>query len=639
MKNIISQRIADFLRNHPPFEWLSSSDLLRLSLDCEVLHLEKNSTLFKEHQPTEPFFYVVREGAIGLFKTIDTTKVPIDVCDEGDLFGLRPFFAENQYAMTAVANEESLIYALPIDIFKPFVAKNDQILQYLLSSFASNTRNPHDKEFPGRLISVNETFESNLVNTPLFQPIRFTQSPVSVIATTSVLEVATLMTRHKIGSILIEQDQLPVGIITDKDLRSKIATGRYPLTASASEIMSAPVITISKATSVAEAQLIFLKNRISHLCVTADGTNASSIIGIITMQDIFMTQANNPAVFLKWIKKATSAEELKEVRNKLTMLIADGLANNTPVLHISKLTAEINNAIIGKAIELGIEEIKKQPPVSFAWLNLGSQGREEQLLITDQDNALVFEEVPETIYEEVKNYFLGLAQIVTRTLNFVGYEYCPADMMASNPKWCLSVSEWKNQFRDWITNPDEHSIMLCSIFFDFDCVYGDKALATAISESIFLDLHGKNLFFAYMGSDALKNPPPLGFFRQVLVEQDGKHKDSFDIKSRALMPLVDAARVLILDKQIPGVNNTTARFEALAKSEPENEELFISCSIAFQDLITFRTREGLKYNNNGRYIQMETLGKADKLKLKNAFKPIQEVQGTLKNRFNLTYFT
>jgi len=403
--------------------------------------------------------------------------------------------------------------------------------------------------------------------------------------------------------------------------------------------MSSPVLTISQETPVAEAQIIFLKNQISHLCITENGRNTSKIIGIITMHDIFITQANNPAVFLKWIKKATTALELKTVRDKLTQLINDGLKNLTPIHHISKIAAEINTAIVSKSIQIALDDVGTAAPVRFAWLNLGSQGRGEQLLITDQDNALVFEDVPEADYENVKTYFLRLSKKVTEILNAVGYEFCPAEMMASNPKWCLSVSEWKQQFHSWISKPDTETIMLCSIFFDFECVYGHEELAKDIAKSIFKDLYQKNLFFAYLGSDALKNPPPLGFFRQLMLEQDGKHKDTFDIKARAIMPLVDAARMLILEKQIAGINNTAARFEALAKAEPENAELFISCAAAFNDLMTFRTQEGLKYNNNGRFIHLEGLGKADKLRLKNAFKPIQEIQSVLKNRFNLTYFS
>ncbi len=639
MKNTISERIADFLKAFPPFEWMQTKDLQQLAQACEIIHLEKEQVLFSMHQNTEPFFYVVREGAIGLFVKADDGLVPIDVCDAGDIFGLRPFFAENQYAMTAKANEESLIYALPITVFKPLVTQNEQILNYLLASFASNTRNPLDKENPGKLLSVSETQNSQAIQVPLFQPIHFTENPFTVKAIASVQEIAELMTKYKIGSVLIEENNRPIGIITDKDLRSKIATGRFPISASAAEIMSAPVLTITKETSVAEAQVIFLQNHISHLCVTLDGTAETEIIGIVTMNDIFITQANNPAVFLKWIKKAKTGLELKAVRDKLTQLIYDGLKNQTPIQHISKITTEINTAIVTQAIAIALEDVGKAAPVPFAWLNLGSQGRGEQLLITDQDNALVFEDVPAADYETVKAYFLSLAKKVTEILNAVGYEFCPAEMMASNPKWCLSVSEWKQQFHNWISKPDTETIMLCSIFFDFECVYGARVLAKDITQSIFQDLYQKNLFFAYMGSDALKNPPPLGFFRQLMLEQDGKHKDTFDIKARAIMPLVDAARMLILEKQIAGINNTAARFEALAKAEPENAELYISCADAFNNLMTFRTQEGLKYNNSGRFIHLESLGKADKLRLKNAFKPIQEVQSVLKNRFNLTYFS
>lgn len=639
MKNTISERIADFLKIFPPFEWMHKKDLQKLAQACEIIHLEKEQLLFSMHQNTEPFFYVVKEGAIGLFIKADNALVPIDICDAGDIFGLRPFFAENQYAMTAMANEESLIYALPISVFKPMVAQNEQILSYLLASFASNTRNPLDKENPGKLLSVSETTAGNQVQVPLFQPINFTQNPITASATTNVQEIAQTMSKHKIGSILITQNELPIGIITDKDLRNKIATGLFPITAKAKEIMSSPVLTISQETSVAEAQIIFLKNQISHLCLTEDGSNKSKIIGIITMHDIFITQANNPAVFLKWIKKATTALELKTVRDKLTQLIKDGLKNQTPIQHISKIAAEINTAIVTKSIEIALDDVGSAAPVRFAWLNLGSQGRGEQLLITDQDNALVFEDVPPADYENVKASFLSISKKVTEILNAVGYEFCPADMMASNPKWCLSVTEWKQQFHSWISKPDTETIMLCSIFFDFECVYGNEELAKDIAKSIFQDLYQKNLFFAYLGSDALKNPPPLGFFRQLMLEQDGKHKDTFDIKARAIMPLVDAARMLILEKQIAGINNTAVRFEALAKAEPENSELFNSCAAAFNDLTTFRTQEGLKYNNNGRFIHLEGLGKADKLRLKNAFKPIQEVQSVLKNRFNLTYFS
>ena len=278
------------------------------------------------------------------------------------------------------------------------------------------------------------------------------------------------------------------------------------------------------------------------------------------------------------------------------------------------------------------------PPVKFSWMAIGSQGRKEQLLFTDQDNAIVFQDVPEADYEATQAYFLELAKLVTKSLNKIGFEYCEADMMASNVEWCKSLTKWKAQFESWILNPDEKAILLASIFFDYTSVYGDKMLVDELSDTIYETLDKTSLFFKFLGRDALKNPPPLGFFKQFLVEENGDQKDLFNIKSRALMPLIDAARLLILSNHIKGINNTSERFEKLAEIEPNNKEMYESCSYAFKALSKFKTKQGLLHNNSGKIIELETLTKEEKLKLKRCFKPIHEIQETLKMRFDLKNF-
>ena len=191
-----------------------------------------------------------------------------------------------------------------------------------------------------------------------------------------------------------------------------------------------------------------LKNNVSHLCVTKDGSVDSDITGIITEHDIVVAQANNPGVLLKQCKRAQKSADLKEVREKLSDLIQHSLDKNVPIQHISSIIAEINLAITSRAIELAIDKMETPPPTQFAWLNIGSQGRKEQLLMTDQDNAIVFEDVAEDKYDTVKKYFIELAENVNKTLSKVGYAYCPAEMMASNPQWCKSVSDWNNQFNN-----------------------------------------------------------------------------------------------------------------------------------------------------------------------------------------------
>jgi len=639
MKNPIAERITDFLKHYPPFSSLEYTKLLEISKSCQVLYLEKNQTLFKINDSTHSFFYVVASGAIGLSVTSDTDDVLIDKCDEGDILGLRPFFAKNNYLMTAKAREESIVYAIPIETFKPYVAANPEVLSFLLESFASNTRNPYDKNHKGKLVSENVIYNDQNAEIQYYQPIKYTENPITASPTDIVKFVAQTMASSKIGSMIIHENRKPIGIVTDKDLRSKIATGLYSIDVTIDKIMSSPVITVADNLSIAEAQIMMLKHNVSHLCVTKDGTNDSEITGIITEHDIVVAQANNPGVLLKQSKRAQKSSDLKEVREKLTDLIQHSLDKNVPINHITSIVGEINLAITKRAIELAIEKIGTPPPAQFAWMNMGSQGRKEQLLLTDQDNAIVFEDVPEDKYDAVKKYFIDLAEKVTKTLNKVGYEYCPAEMMASNPLWCKSVTDWQHQFKGWIIAPGEKGILMCTIFFDYDFVYGNEDLVDAISNTIHEETNDNQLFFAYLGADALKNPPPLGFFRQFLVESDGEHKDTFDLKGRALMPLIDAARILSLSKGIKNVANTISRYSKLAELEPQNASVYEACADAFAELLKFRTEEGLKNENDGRYLNLSELSKLDKVKLKNDFQPINDIQEVIKNRFQLTYFT
>ncbi len=208
-------------------------------------------------------------------------------------------------------------------------------------------------------------------------------------------------------------------------------------------------------------------------------------------------------------------------------------------------------------------------------------------------------------------------------------------MMASNPKWCLSSTEWKNQFNAWITQPTEKAIMMCTIFFDYTLLYGDTNLVSNMTESIFKSIDSFDIFLNFLAKNALLSKPPLSFFRQFVVEHDGENKDQFDLKSRALMPLTDAARVLTLAHNIKDVNNTILRFQDLAEAEPNNKELYLSCIDSFKILLRYRTKQGIKHNDSGRYVGLNNLSKAEKLKLKGCFKPIKDIQDLLSVRYNL----
>ncbi|TVZ13872.1 DUF294 nucleotidyltransferase-like domain-containing protein [Maribacter sp. MAR_2009_72] len=634
MKNLISERVADFIKNYPPFNVLDVKSLYLLAEQVLIIYKEKNSIVFSEDENPHAHFYLVHKGAVTLTNT--TTNTIIDFCDEGDIFGLRPLIANENYKLEAKAHEECILYGIPIEVFRPIAKQNEEVSVFLMESFASNTRNPYSKNQKGQLYGFDVDSDKNKdVNIPDLQLANYSKKLISCSPRTTIQKAAELMTKKHIGSILVVSNELPVGIITDKDLRSKVISGKHPITATVRTIMTSPVITYPKKLTITQAQMAMMKSNISHLVITEDGTVNSKALGIMSKHDVMVSLGDNPAVLVKAIKRTQKVKQIKQLRKSVMILLSGYLEQNIPLGLIAKIISELNDTCIKQVVELSLAKMNEKPPVKFAWLALGSQGRSEQLLHTDQDNALVFENVPEAELPKTTAYFLGLAKRVTKGLNTIGYEYCPADMMASNPKWCLSLQEWNNRLSYWISNPGPNEVLMSSIFFDYSLAYGERDLLDQMSEHIFRTVEKYPIFLVHIANGALQSPSPTGFFRQFVVEQDGQHKDFFDLKSRALRPLIDAARVLILSHSIKGISNTWERYEKLAELEPNNQELYMACSYATKALLKFRTRQGLLHHDSGRFIELEELTKQEKMKLKRTFKAIKEIQELITLRFKV----
>lgn len=552
------------------------------------------------------------------------------------MFGLRPLLANESYKLEAKACEETILYAIPISDFKPLALENKRIGNFLIESFASNTGNPYSIKHRGKL--YGESGDSNQYSSDKIldlQPIKYSTDLITCKKGTKIKTVADKMTKHNISCLLVMKDELPVGIITDKDLRKKVATGLFPITATAKSIMTSPLITYPKGLTLAQSQMAMMKSDISHLVLTEDGTTDTKAVGILSKHDIMVAVGNNPAVLLRAIKRATKYKRLRNIRHGIMNLLQGYLDQNIPLGLVAKIISELNDASTKQVIKIALSKMETEPPVLFTWLSMGSQGRGEQLLNTDQDNAIIFADVPEEQLESTRSYFLALGERISKGLNTIGFEYCPAEMMASNLAWCHSLSEWKKVTQHWIHNPGPDEILLSSIFFDYNVTYGEKALADELSQSIFENVQGYPQFFTHLASGALQNPSPSGFFRDFLVEQDGEHKDFFDLKLRVLMPIIDAARVLILSHSIKSINNTAERYEKLAELEPNNKELYLACSYASKALLKFRTRQGLLHNDSGRYIALDKLNKEEKIKLKRTFKTVKEIQSLLEIRFQV----
>ena len=636
--NVIAERIAEFLKEFSPFNNLSLDELKLVSSSIRVINLEKHKVLFQINDQLHDSFYVVASGVINLSVISDAEETLLNKCIPGDVFGLRPFFAKNNYMMTAKAREESIVYAIPIATFRPFVAQNSEVLNFLLESFANNSNDPRDRENKGKLLSDNVVFSNKQSDIHYLQSLAYNKTPIKVAISSTVQDIAQLMTDNLSTSVFITQNSFPIGIVTDTDIRSKVGTGRFPISATIDKIMMSPVITVAENVSLAEAQLLMLKNNVSHLCVTQDGSEKSEIKGVISEHDLIVAQASNPGVLIKEIKRAKDSTDLKQVRARLTEIIQTSITKNIPLTHICNIAGEINLALVKRAIELAILDLGS-PPARFAFLCIGSQGRKEQLLLTDQDNILIFEDVVTDKYRDVKDYFIKLSKKTVSILEKVGYDLCLNGYNASNILWCKSLTDWIKQYENWMNTPGEISNEISSIFFDYEIAFGEPKIEEAITNVIFKNIKKQTLFFDYLGNDAIRKPAPLSFFKKFNVEEVGINKDRFDVKTKALMPLIDGARLFTMSNNIKGINNTYMRFKQLAMVDPKHSEIFMNCAEAYIILLKFRTLEGLRNDNSGQYLNIEEFSKADREILKNALTPMRNLEELIKDTFQLTQFS
>ena len=231
MQNSFSYHIADFLKQHQPFSLLSNDDLLSIAQTVKILNLEKNNSLFEINDSLHDSFYIVASGTITLTVISDAEETLLNKCYAGDIFGLRPFFAKNNYQMTAKAREESIIYAIPIVAFKPFVNQNADILNFLLESFAVNTKSSLSRSSSSTTISDPANYnESQSADVLFFQTLNYNKVPLCVNQSSAIQDVAKLMTDNLLDNALIIENNHPIGIVTDSDFRSKVATGKVPIT-------------------------------------------------------------------------------------------------------------------------------------------------------------------------------------------------------------------------------------------------------------------------------------------------------------------------------------------------------------------------------------------------------------------------
>jgi CBS domain-containing protein len=351
-------------------------------------------------------------------------------------------------------------------------------------------------------------------------------APLFVDPATSVARAAQAMQEARVGSVLVASD--PPGIVTDRDLRGRVlAAGVGPET-SISQFMTRPVRTIDADAPTFAALRLMLEENIHHLPVTDEG----NIVGVVSATDLLLHQGKNP-IYLRgvidtWDDRANVVNYAGEIGGLVQALFNSGLA----AVQISQIVSSLNDALVKRLVALAVARIGPAP-TPYSWIVFGSEGRLEQTLLTDQDNALLYAEDSDV----ARSYFAALAKHVVNGLIQAGFPPCAGGFMATN--WCKPLGVWQELFNQWIHLPKPAALLEAAIFFDFRCVAGTLSLQTL--DDIVASAKSQKLFLSHMARGALDFYPPLGFFNRLRSE-NGK----VDLKKGGIAPIVGLARVAAL---------------------------------------------------------------------------------------------
>jgi len=629
-ENAVAPEVAvTFLKSIMPFKELDNRTLRDLALHCKIDFYPKGTRLLTFNESEIKHLYLIQRGGVRAFITDEDGEIVLkDYRGIGSNIGALGIIRETKANLNIETIEDTFCYLIPRDIFKDLVRNVSAISHYYLKSFSDNVVATAYTELRKNKLtrrSSEELFLFNVKAGELSKPL------FSVSATTSIKESGQIMARQGIGSLLVYVDEDPgamIGIITDTDFRSKVIAEGRDTREPVSSIMSSPLKTVPADMLCFDVLLKMMTTSIHHLGVQQGGR----VTGVITSHDIMIQQGNSPYYLFKEIAAQNDFEGLYLLSEKVSGLVRNIINEGAKAGDIARMIALINERILAQILTL-IHRNLGPPPVKYCWLMFGSEGRNEQAFKTDQDNGIVYADPEPGEQDAVDRYFSQLGEQAIHHLLKCGYPACPDNVMASNPEWCRSLSSWKDRFTYWISRAKDHRQVGASIFFDLRHGYGTEQLAVDLRDHLIRSSRQNPAIIERLGRNFLAMKPPLSFFDNVIVEQNGDHTERFDIKQRGLAPFVDFARVLSLKYGIRQTNTLT-RIKRLSKKMKLAETVYEEMVEAYELQMQLRVIHQLGQIENGcepdDQIVPEQLSDLEKRMLKDGFSVVSTMQNLMR---------
>ncbi|MBS0013399.1 MAG: CBS domain-containing protein [Desulfobacterales bacterium] len=629
----MSSSLFDFLSTVPPFDLLPEHELRKAAQELTKSHRYRDMVLFVQNKTVLNYVYILLEGRLEKYIQDGDKKTLDGELEEKSIYGaLSILFNKSISIRTVQTLEDSTFYCLPKELFLEFCSHYPKFTSFFTDQFSEKMLQEPYVALIAKTPETGESGDQSFLNLTLRDI--FSREFASCSTDATIQETAQLMTQKKRSSVVVmDADGSSVGLITDHDMRKKVVAEAYPVNKPVSDIVGGPLITMPAQSQIFEAIMQMMKYDIKHLAVT---DNAQKLLGIATEQDLLLAQGRSPVYLMREIQLADSVEQLNARHKQVPGLIKSMIDSGAIANHLNRIITELSDAILKKIIGFAIDEMG-EPPVDFAFMIMGSEGRKEQTLKTDQDNAIVFADVPKNKEKEVQSFFLALGEKVCNWLNEAGYSLCEYEIMARNPKWCQPLSKWKQYFHQWIHEADPESLLHSSIFFDFRLGFGQADIIEELRTDLFKSLSGWAGFYRHFAENALHFKPPLDFFGNLILKTREGRKNSLDIKTPMRL-IVDFARIYALQNRI-ATTNTMERLEEVQRKGALEKQDYEELALAYGFLMHLRLAHQVNVlveekQNPDNLIEPNKLTHIERQSLKEAFKRIKIAQG--KMRMDLT---
>jgi CBS domain-containing protein len=584
-----------FLRATPPFDGLPQNVFDEAAKGLEVVFFPGGTRLLTAGGAPAEHLYVIRKGAVRLEREGET----LQLIEEGEIFGFTSLIS-GRATLDVTVEEDLLAYRISKAEFQRLLSQAS-FAGHFASGLAERLKYSLERQQVANFQPDLALPVSSLVRGPAIR------SPPDI----TVGDAALIMARANVGSLLIDSD--PPSIVTDRDFRTRVlAAGRGPETPVA-VVATSPVQTLASTTPIYEAWRILLDSGLHHLPVV----RGSEIIGVVSSSDLLKSTASGPVAVMKKVERLPDRSTLPGYTQMVTEMVSALFSGGLEPTTIGGFVARLNDTLLTRILRWAEADFGT-PPCPYAWLAFGSEGRMEQLLLTDQDNALVYQEDS----SDAREYFARLTERVNGDLKAAGFPHCPGGYMAT--KWRSSLGEWEDRFVGWLENPTPQALLEASIFFDFRVAHVHGALSVESLDRIVERARSARTFLSAMAKSALTFHPPGGLLLRLRGESS-----KIDIKLNAISSIVFLARCYGIEAGARS-SNTLQRLAAALDAGYIEKDTSETLTEAYRFLLRLRLREQLRTFAEGRLptniIVLGALSSLERSRLRDVFRAIEAWQ-------------